>query len=206
MNRNNSFHLEDDTYLCLHESSGSKQSLCEDGDEGGPLLCPPLKKNKEKGGGGSGELYLFGVTTLVQKEINCTNPDNNFMFSYLPKYEFWINLILNKMKREDALQNDKLPEPDYSTEMDTTTIDDSLPSYYDTEEYERTRKRWLRCDGDRKFYQNNYFNSFAFLNKRYKTNVNYVSTAAIPLGRFESSSLIGIVYFKLIIWLISSIS
>lgn len=194
---------EDDTYLCIHESSGSKQSLC-DGDEGGPLLCVPPKKDNEKGSGGSGELYLLGVTILVKDELNCTDPENNFMFSYMPKYRFWINLIISKTKKRDASQNQTSSDLKnfYNSTKITTPSDNSLPSYYDTEDYDRMRKSWFRCHKGGQIHPNIFRDSFTFLKKQSKPNFRYTFSASTPLGCLKSTILIGVLFLKLIIYIL----
>lgn len=177
LNKYSGFNLQfvqDDTFLC---SSDSGSTMCEEGDEGGPLLCPPFDDK------GNTKMMIYGVTAIVRNEYNCTdsaNENNKLLFSHIMRYEYWINRALKLAKQEDnRVNNTGLLDPDDPNSNETTTSTERLSEYYDTDDYDRTRKGYIRCSGGGRLMQSIYDSSFIFLKRQNKRSKIDVSTAIV---------------------------
>lgn len=166
--------VQDDTFLC---SSDSGSSMCEEGDEGGPLLCPPFDDK------GNTKMMIYGVTAIVRDLYNCTdsvNENNKLLFSHIMRYEHWINRALKLAKIEDGkVNNTGLENPDDPMANETTTSTERLSEYYDTDDYDRTRKGYIRCSEGGRLMQSIYDNSFIFMKRQNKRSKIDVSTATV---------------------------
>lgn len=159
-------------YLCYTGPKPLQSTLCEPGDTGSPLLCKPhnvlsdnmkdIDKRKKKSvtisskldddGGGTGVrndgLSLYGIGVLPDIN-NCKSASStkNIMFLYMLKYGAWIRAVLKDFDKHNKVEIKTDDGDEVTTEATTTTesMFVPLPDYYDTNLYDDTSKRPIRC-------------------------------------------------------------
>lgn len=67
------------------------------------------------------------------------------MFLYLLKYGAWINTILKDFDQHQKNENESTTTDEITTQTILTTTTEILPDYYDTDLYDETSKRPIRC-------------------------------------------------------------